>query len=212
MTARPHIILLMADHLRLDCLAASGRKLGVKTPHLDTLAEESVVFDRAYCTTPLCCPTRTAIASGKWPHFTRCIINGGVTEDPAKPFGTLGPEHETFYEGLVNAGYTFTLTGIQHVHTDPPLPERIPAADINREMDWGTHLRARGFEPIRAKTWIPIAEWCKGKPSMRLEPPVDYLPETDYGAEEFRDLFWANSTVQKIRAADPRPPLTPGFS
>ncbi|MGH7177775.1 MAG: sulfatase-like hydrolase/transferase, partial [Tepidisphaeraceae bacterium] len=50
---RPHIILLMADQLRRDCLSCYG-DLPVRTPHLDALAQESIVFDNAYCSTPLC--------------------------------------------------------------------------------------------------------------------------------------------------------------
>jgi arylsulfatase A-like enzyme len=111
--------MLMADHLRFDCLAPSGRKFGVQTPHVDALAAESVMFNGAYCATRLWVSTRTAIATGKWPHKTGVIINGGAVEDPRKPFGTFGPGHGTFYEALNEAGYRFTLTGVQHVHSDP---------------------------------------------------------------------------------------------
>jgi len=49
----PHIVLIMADHLRRDCLSCCG-DMAVNTLNLDALARESIVFDRACCTTPLC--------------------------------------------------------------------------------------------------------------------------------------------------------------
>jgi len=89
----PHVILLMADQMRFDCLSCY-RDLGVRTPNLDRLAEESVVFDRAYCWTPLCVPTRNSLATGKWPHQIGLIVNRGSFPTEI-PFSQLGPEHCT---------------------------------------------------------------------------------------------------------------------
>ncbi len=44
MPERPHIVFITADQMRFNCLSCHGN-LGVRTPHLDALARESVVFD-----------------------------------------------------------------------------------------------------------------------------------------------------------------------
>ena len=78
-TKPPLVILLMADKLRRDCLSCYGN-LPVQTPNLDRLAAESIVFERAYCSTPLCTPTRISLYTGKWPHTTDVIVNGSGLE------------------------------------------------------------------------------------------------------------------------------------
>ena len=53
MSAQPNILIVMADQLAPAFLPAYGHKV-VKTPNLDKLAAEGVVFDNAYCASPLC--------------------------------------------------------------------------------------------------------------------------------------------------------------
>ena len=61
MTSRaPNILIVMADQLTPGFLRAYGHKL-VKTPAIDALAREGVVFESAYCASPLCSPSRAAV-------------------------------------------------------------------------------------------------------------------------------------------------------
>jgi len=62
-TKRPNIILIMTDQHRYDRLGCMGDPL-IQTPHLDGLAHEGVVFDRAYTASPVCGPARAALKSG----------------------------------------------------------------------------------------------------------------------------------------------------
>ena len=67
MTAkRPNILFLMADQMAVPSLPFHGHPL-VKTPHLSRLAAEGVVFDSAYCNSPLCAPSRFALMAGQLP-------------------------------------------------------------------------------------------------------------------------------------------------
>ena len=63
--AKPNILFIIADDLRPD-LGAYGDNLAV-TPHLDKLAGESLVFNRAYCQKAVCWPSRNSFFSGLMP-------------------------------------------------------------------------------------------------------------------------------------------------
>ncbi|MHC4324335.1 MAG: arylsulfatase [Planctomycetota bacterium] len=66
---RPNILYLMTDQHRGDCLGCAGND-AIKTPHLDSIAENGVVFSNAYSSTPSCTPARSAILTGlsPWHH------------------------------------------------------------------------------------------------------------------------------------------------
>ena len=54
---KPNILLIMCDQLRASALGCYGNSV-VKTPWIDSLARDGVVFDRAYTQTPVCVPAR----------------------------------------------------------------------------------------------------------------------------------------------------------
>lgn len=62
---RFNVLFLIADDLRTD-VGVYGHPLA-QTPNLDSLAEEAVWFEHAYCQYPLCNPSRSSLLSGKRP-------------------------------------------------------------------------------------------------------------------------------------------------
>lgn len=60
----PNILVLMTDQQRYDSLGCYGVDW-VKTPNLDRLASEGVVFDNYYSTNPICTPSRASLFTGK---------------------------------------------------------------------------------------------------------------------------------------------------
>jgi arylsulfatase len=69
------VLLISVDTLRADHLGAYGSELGL-TPHLDALAEESLVFDHAYAPAPLTLPSITALLTGRRPETLGVVSNG----------------------------------------------------------------------------------------------------------------------------------------
>ncbi|MFB9327807.1 sulfatase [Paenibacillus aurantiacus] len=63
---KPHIWLITTDQMRADAIGFEDRN--VITPALDTLAGEGTVFERAYCASPVCTPSRASIFTGRYPH------------------------------------------------------------------------------------------------------------------------------------------------
>ncbi|WP_299556853.1 sulfatase [Seonamhaeicola sp.] len=66
---RPNVILFVADDHGTDALGCYGNPI-IKTPNLDKLASEGVLFNNAYCTSASCAASRSVILSGKFGHAT----------------------------------------------------------------------------------------------------------------------------------------------
>ena len=103
MDSRPNILILMADQLTAGALPAYGNRVA-RTPHLDRLAREGVVFDAAYCNSPLCAPSRAVLMTGRLPSSTGAYDN-------AVEFPSQSP---TFAHYLRGEGYRTILAGKMH--------------------------------------------------------------------------------------------------
>ncbi len=100
---RPNILLVMADQLTPFAIGAYGHQL-VKTPNIDALAGHGVVFDAAYCNSPLCAPARFALVSGQR------ISRIGAYDNAAYLASTV----PTFAHYLRSLGYQTSLAGKMH--------------------------------------------------------------------------------------------------
>ena len=72
---RPNVLLILVDDMRFDAMSNAGHPY-LKTPNLDQLAADGVVFDRAYVTSPLCGPSRASIFTGNLPSRHRGGVSG----------------------------------------------------------------------------------------------------------------------------------------
>lgn len=64
---KPNIVLILTDDQGMNMLGCYGDP-NVKTPHIDQLAKEGILFTKAYCTTPSCSPSRSVILTGLHNH------------------------------------------------------------------------------------------------------------------------------------------------
>ena len=103
MSDQPNILILMADQLSASALACYGNRVS-KTPHIDALAREGVVFDSFYCNSPLCAPSRFSFLAGQLPSKIEAFDN--AAEFPAQV--------PTFAHYLRHAGYQTALSGKMH--------------------------------------------------------------------------------------------------
>jgi choline-sulfatase len=103
MSERPHVLIMMVDQLSALFLRAYGHGV-TKTPTIDRLAREGVLFENAYCPSPLCAPARAVFMTGSLPSRT------GVYDNAAE-FAASIP---TFAHYLRLAGYRTCLSGKMH--------------------------------------------------------------------------------------------------
>jgi arylsulfatase A-like enzyme len=66
-TRARNLLFLWTDEQRPDTIAAYGNP-AIRTPHLDRLAAGATLFEAAYCTAPLCTPSRGSVVTGAYPH------------------------------------------------------------------------------------------------------------------------------------------------
>ena len=125
---RPNILLIMADQLAAPALPIYGHPL-VQAPHLQRLAAGGVVFEKAYCPSPLCAPSRAAMLTGRLPSRT------GVYDNAAE----LPASVPTFLHHLRQHGYRTCLSGKMHFVGPDQLhgfEERITTDIYPADLDW----------------------------------------------------------------------------
>jgi arylsulfatase A-like enzyme len=88
--APPNVVLVVADDQHWSDYGFMGHEV-VKTPHLDKLASQSLVFPRGYVPSSLCCPSLASIISGMYPHQSLITSNDPPVLDGKKRMGLNDP-------------------------------------------------------------------------------------------------------------------------
>jgi len=81
--ARPNILLIATDDHAFQAIGAYGSRIN-RTPSMDRLAREGMLFERAFVTNSICAPSRAVMLTGKYSHVNGQIDNA-VTFDGAQP-------------------------------------------------------------------------------------------------------------------------------
>ncbi len=104
---KPNFVLIMCDDLGWADVGFNGGKK-IKTPHLDEMASQALVFSRFYAASAVCSPTRASFLTGRNP------LRQGI---PDANSGFLKPEEFTLYEALKPLGYRTGHFGKWHLGT-----------------------------------------------------------------------------------------------
>jgi len=157
---RPNIVFIMADDLGYGDLGVTGSD-DYRTPNIDKLATESMVFNAAYANCANCAPTRAALMSGMYAPRTGVYTVGsperGRANDrrliPAPNKTELAPGFVTIAEVLKQAGYTTAHMGKWHLGSGETGP-RAQGFDVNIGGGDNGHPRSF-FSPYRNVDHIP---------------------------------------------------------
>ena len=104
MNRKPNILMILADQMACAPLPFSAQQGPAKVPALSSLAEGGVVFENAYCNSPLCAPSRACLATGQLSRRNTVYDNGAE-------FSSTIP---TFMHLLKTAGYQTVMSGKAH--------------------------------------------------------------------------------------------------
>jgi arylsulfatase A-like enzyme len=104
---RPNILMITCHDLGkwLGCYGTPT----VRTPHLDALAADGILFEQPFCVAPQCSPSRATLFTGRYPHSNGVL---GLT-GPGCGWD-LNPTEEHLGQVLRAAGYRTALVGVHH--------------------------------------------------------------------------------------------------
>ena len=160
-----NVLFITADQWRGDCLSALGHPC-LRTPQLDALAREGVIFRRHYAQASPCGPSRASLYTGLYLHNHRLVVNGTP----------LDPRHTNVALEARKAGYEPALFGYTDVSVDPRqhqpndpgsgayegvLPGMVPVVwmmdNVMKEpyLPWIAELQSRGYEITPAEVFRP---------------------------------------------------------
>lgn len=193
----PSFLIILPDQLRAQALGCMGNP-DIRTPHLDALAKEGILFRNAFANSPVCCPARAILLTGRYAH-----ANGMVANDLR-----LRESELTVAEILRERGYRTGFIGKWHLDGGPRMPGFVPPGPRRQGFDyWAAnecshdHFKTQYFRdsdepvPVRkfeAEAWTDLAiEFLRanrGKPFflvVSMGPPHD-----PYGApEKFMKMY-----------------------
>ena len=189
------VLFISADQWRGECLSALGHPV-VKTPHLDALAADGVLFKRHYAVTSPCGPARTSMQTGLYLMNHRSGRNGTPLD---KRHTNIA--HEVRRAGLDPTlfGYTDTSADPRGLHPDDPalrtfegpLPGyRIGLLFPDYVAQWMNDLRAKGYQfKGRQDVYQPRPDF--DKPADRGHR---FIP-TIFKAEDSDTTFMADKVI-----------------
>lgn len=159
--ASPNIILLMADDQGYGDTGFNGHP-ELKTPHMDAMAEASVVFNRFYASAPVCSPTRASVMTGRHPIRVNVPNHGHY----------LRPHETTIAEELRSAGYVTGHFGKWHIGS---VQAESPASPGGAGFDeWLSGLNFFDIDPYLSRNGV--FEQVEGQGSViAMDATIEFL-------------------------------------
>ena len=201
-----NVLFITADQWRGDCLSALGHPC-LKTPNLDRLAREGVLFRQHYAQATPCGPGRACLYTGLYLHNHRSVVNGTP----------LDARHTNVALEARKAGYEPALFGYTDVGPDPRahapgdpalssyeglLPGMTPVIWLkDDQLAWLADLRAKGYDvpPGEKEVFRPKADL----PAAAGRGPT-FAPAC-YRAEDSNTAFLTSEAIKYVSVRQDRP-------
>ena len=210
MTEQINLLFITVDQWRGDCLSILGHPV-LKTPHLDALAADGVLFRNHFAQCSPCGPSRASLLTGMYMMNHRSVRNG-TPLDARFTNVALEARKLGYAPGLI--GYTDTSYDPRHLSERDPSRERndnilpgftqlVPGSEAGcaGAEPWLRDLAAKGYEvPVRRDDiYQPVADYL----GADTRGPSDAPPI--YRAEDSDTAYMADCAIAAIATPSRRP-------
>lgn len=179
--SKPNLVLVTIDTLRADHIGCYGDK-EIKTPNLDALAREGVLFANAFSVVPVTLPSHSTILTGTYPMYSGMHDFSGNKLNPAQPtLASVLHDHGYSTGAVIGAAVLDSRFGLNHgfdfyydhfdvrpleeadlEHTERPANQVIDLA-----LDW---IKKNSAQPFFI--WVHLYD-----PHYPYNPPAPYSEE-----------------------------------
>ncbi|MDF2961497.1 MAG: sulfatase [Paenibacillus sp.] len=184
---KSNILWICTDQQRFDTMGCYGNSF-VKTPNIDKLAANGVLFENAFCQATVCTPSRASFLTGRYPRTTRCRQNGQNI-----------PEDELLVTRLLSdAGYTGGLSGKLHLSACNP---KVTSA-TERRIEDGYSQFHWSHHPDDHWPTNEYIQWLRAKGKTYRPSAIEDSRYVQIGpdAEDHQTTWCAEKAVQFIEA------------
>ena len=197
----PNILWICTDQQRYDTIGALGNP-DVSTPILDQLVRDGVAFERAYCQSPICTPSRASFLTGMYPSSIRVNRNGNPRFPDFPPLISKRLADHGYECGLIGKLHLSSAFGRVEERTDDGYAywqySHAPRDDWSSGHDYADWVRSKGAD---------LSELNKDIAGV----PAD-LHQTTWCAEKTIEFITAQRTgpwFASVNIYDPHPPFNP---
>ena len=182
---KPNILFIAVDDLRMAAMGAYG-VTQAKTPNMDRLAADGVVFERAYCQYPICMPSRASLMT------SMRTVGRRADQGPSKDAVTLGRHFRNHgYTAVANGKIYHTVADSADSWSEPPW--RVYDYEVETEGDWGkyhfdkiwrhpesqNHISGLGRGPYREAADVDDYDYEDGKVVQKSLEDLQRLSQKD---------------------------------
>jgi len=179
--ARPNIVVILTDQQTHNAWSGAGNPW-LRTPAMDSIAARGVTFSNAICPYPVCSPSRSSIFTGRMPHETGVMGNGGPIAPGMASMGEIfrAAGYNTAYGGKWHLPKAFDgMTGFTKIAGGSALGKDMDAPLSNACAEW---LRGNPKGPflLVASFMNPhdICDWIRQHPGAGSHAAVERYPHT----------------------------------
>jgi arylsulfatase A-like enzyme len=141
---KPNVLFLISDDLN-NYLGCYGDPRA-KTPNIDALAERGVKFERAYCTYPLCGPSRNSMLTGLYPNSSGILANAQI-------FRQTIPSQQSLPQSFRLAGYFAARVGKLYHYN---VPNSIGTDGHDDPGSWELELNPAGVDRLEQEEIVTL--------------------------------------------------------
>ena len=147
---QPNLVYIFTDQQRADTMPAYGNNW-IQTQNLNRLSDDSIVFENAYVSAPICTPSRATQMTGLWPHTNGCTKNNIPLADDIETFAEFfSGDYYTAYYGKWHLGdEVIKRRGWDEWHSIEDQYRVWSTKEDNNEIlsDYHHYLISQGYKP-----------------------------------------------------------------